>query len=376
MSLENTLRICSNIDKILEQYGNINFLSKEELYLLINYIRDNFNINTDEIFNVPCFCKDNFKDIVNYEFHNFNDTKIGGFLVKNKFPNKSYITVNTSKEGLSTLFDLTHEMIHFLLHPEDRKHYISSSLSDVDNFEWQANEGAAELLVPYKRFIPIFVKNIKNCKSSKEYIDLLVHLSDKFKVSTAVLEYRISGLKYEISQYEEGIPIDKIQFLSKTAQEENGIYIKSYNDIFRNKKTNLKDIISEFSIDRLSSDTIISSSKETIVDNSKNSEYVIKDIKNWEDALNYLKSSGKIILYATLMNTELLKINDNTVAINFINGISDFGKLILKKYMNVNLIEEQILHIFKKKMHIQYINKSNEIFDLETDDVVTDNLPF
>lgn len=73
------------------------------------------------------------------------------------------------KELESVAFDLTHEMMHFLLHPENRKYYISSSLCDIDNFEWQANEGAAELLVPYKHFIPLFTKNIKHCTSKGLY---------------------------------------------------------------------------------------------------------------------------------------------------------------------------------------------------------------
>lgn len=49
MNTSDTLEICSNLNKILEQYGNINFLSKEELYLLIDYIRYNFKINIDEV---------------------------------------------------------------------------------------------------------------------------------------------------------------------------------------------------------------------------------------------------------------------------------------------------------------------------------------
>ena len=139
MSTPNTLEICSNLDKALKQFGNINFLSKEDLYILLDYIRNCFNINTHQSFNTFDFCKNNFQNIINLEFHKFNDHKIGGFLVKNKYPDQSYITINASKESKSMLFDLTHEMIHFLLHPENRKHYISSSLCDLDNFDWQAD---------------------------------------------------------------------------------------------------------------------------------------------------------------------------------------------------------------------------------------------
>lgn len=317
MNVDKTLKICSNLDNILEQYGNINFISKEELYTLIDYIRNCFGVivEENEPFNVTKFFKDNFTDIIECHFNPFNDKKIGGFLVKNNYPEKSHIVVNSSKEPIYSLFDLTHELIHFLLHPENRQHYISTSLCNVDNFEWQANEGAAELLVPYKKFIPLFVKYIKNCKNYNQYIELIKKMSDIFIVSTAVIEYRVSGLKYEINQYENGINIDELEFLSQRAQEELGINIKSYNDIFKNKKTNLKSIISELSLQYKPNNTVsVRETSETF--ENKNIKYDY-DIHNWEDVLQFFKSSGKIVLYTNLIDTEILPIDDNIVGINF-----------------------------------------------------------
>lgn len=355
MNTSNTLEICSNLEKISEQYGNINFINKEELYLLIDYIRENFKIDINEVFNVPKFCQDNFKDIIEYDFHKFNDTKIGGFLIKNKFPEKSYITINSSKESICSIFDLTHEMIHFLLHPEDRKHYISSTLCDIDNFEWQANEGAAELLVPYKRFIPDFVKSIQKCHNRKDYNDLLFNLSNKYVVSIAVLEYRITSLKYEIHQYEEGVSIDKIQFLSKRMQEDQGIYITSYNEIFKNKKMELKSIISNFS-----SDTISHSPTEISLTNS-NSSSNLEQLKfnTWNDVLNYFKATGRIMLYMNLADTKLYVINSDTVGIEFSNNVSEFRKVLLRREANLNEITNSINILFNKKMNIKFIENSS-----------------
>ena len=75
MNTSKTLEICSNLNNILEQYGNINFLSKDDLYSLIDYIRNCFEIKIDEIFNVVQFCQNNFSEIINYDFHKFNDKK-------------------------------------------------------------------------------------------------------------------------------------------------------------------------------------------------------------------------------------------------------------------------------------------------------------
>lgn len=246
MSVSKTLDICNSIDEILNEYGNINFLTKEQLYSLIDYIRDSFDINIKEVFNVLKFYQANLSDIIKLNCHKFNDKKIGGLLIKNKFPELSYITINDSKEAESMAFDLTHELIHFFLHPENRKNYISSSLCDIDNFEWQANEGAAELLVPYRRFIPHFSKNIKVCSSRADYLELLSYLSNTYKVSTAVLEYRIAGLKYEIKQFENGTDVNDLQILSKSAQEEQEISIVPYNIMFKNKKNEFRSNVNHF----------------------------------------------------------------------------------------------------------------------------------
>lgn len=372
MNTNNTLEVCSNLDNILEQYGNINFISKEELYLLIDYIRDSFEIYLDgDAFNIIKFYKNNFSGILDYQLHSFNDKTIGGFLVKNKYPEKSHIVINSSKDGLSSLFDLGHELIHFLLHPEDRNHYISTSLCNIDNFEWQANEGAAELLVPYRKFIPKFARNIKKCKNYNDYITLVKKLSDDFVVSTAVIEYRIKGLKYEIYQYENGTIIDNLKFLSQRAQEENGINITPYNIIFKNKKNSLKDILADFTINDIPKHIIKQADDLFGGDNEKQNQ----PIENWEDILDYFKSNGKIVLYTNLVNTELLPINDNTVGINFIKGLTPFGKTVLEKENNFRLIEQQVSLLFNKKMNINFINKSSENVNIKIHSS-EDDLPF
>lgn len=354
MKTTDVINICTNLKNILEQYGNINFLSKEELYLIIDYIRNNFNININEVFNVPNFCQNNFSELITYDFHNFKSNKIGGFLVKNTLPEKSFITINSSKERISMLFDLTHEMIHFLLHPENRRHYISSSLCDIDNFEWQANEGAAELLVPYKKFIPIFVKNIKNCNTQNDYIDFLTYLSDKYTVSTAVLEYRLSGLKYEIEQYEKGIPIENIEFLSKRAQEERGIFITSYNDIYMKHHKKLKFILSK------NSNNSIEKFENQPIQNKVNTlSSSFKSITTWTEFLSYLKDIKKVFLYINLLNTELILVNDTTVSINFVNGISNLCKAIIERNDNYELIKNFIYNMFHKNMSIQFVDSTN-----------------
>ena len=68
----------------------------------------------------------------------------------------------------------------------------------------------------------------------------------------------------------------------------------------------------------------------------ENAEHIIQ---NWDDILNYFKATGKIVLYTNLINTEMFPIDDNTIGINFLNGMTSFGKAVLSKKQNIESID-------------------------------------
>lgn len=77
--------------------------------------------------------------------------------------------------------------------------------------EWQANEGAAELLLPYKDFIPRFVQTAKYVEENYEPLEEVYNeLARFYKVMPIVVDYRIRNLESEILQYINGTPIERI----------------------------------------------------------------------------------------------------------------------------------------------------------------------
>ena len=78
----------------------------------------------------------------------------------------------------------------------------------------------------------------------------------------------------------------------------------------------------------------------------------------WSKIVNGLKSSGKIMLYTNLINTNLSDINDMTVGIEFPNGITAFGKTVLEKPENKQELERLVSMEYGKVMKIKYIDKS------------------
>ena len=82
---------------------------------------------------------------------------------------------------------------------------------------------------------------------------------------------------------------------------------------------------------------------------SRNSE------EYWPQILNELKQSGKRVLYTNLMGTNAKEINDMTVGIEFPNGMTSFGKIVLDKTENLKEISNLVSIACGKEMQIKYI---------------------
>ena len=81
-------------------------------------------------------------------------------------------------------------------------------------------------------------------------------------------------------------------------------------------------------------------------------------ITNWQGVLNDLKKKGKVMLYANLVGTEAVEVNDMTVAIRFYNGLNDFRERLLKQSENINLLTKEISMMCGKTMQIKFEDAS------------------
>lgn len=74
-----------------------------------------------------------------------------GFLIRNQKPDPSIIVINSNISNQDKNFAICHEIIHYFCHPiehEDKLFAAYNKKYSVSAQEQQANEGAAELLVP------------------------------------------------------------------------------------------------------------------------------------------------------------------------------------------------------------------------------------
>ena len=87
----------------------------------------------------------------------------------------------------------------------------------------------------------------------------------------------------------------------------------------------------------------------------KNTNINLEPERFWPKVVNELKDEGKIVLYTNLINTKATKISDMTIGIEFLNGMTAFGKTVLEKPENKKEIELLVSKACHQEMNIKYI---------------------
>lgn len=209
------------------------YLTKKELYSLVHKHKTRLGLkNSDYGFNMIHLCRQ--KGIL-LEQLPFKTKYLRGMAVVGNESEEDIILLNHNRDIVEQNFDCSHEYMHLCLHRNKDKKIFNCMdalyVKQDEYIEWQANEGAAELLVPYKELLPLIKyfnpHDLYDIKHLKEYV------ADMFGVTIKVIEFRLESLKYEIHQYLNGVPLDEIEILSRSQQLRLSINVKSLNDIER-----------------------------------------------------------------------------------------------------------------------------------------------
>jgi len=198
-------------------------MTKVELYAFVNNLRNNLYLYNSYPISSKAIAS-RYSEITIEEI-DFSDTRIGGVLMKG---NKcSFIGLNSCRNYYEQNFDCMHELIHFWKHPLNE--YTCYSIPRNSYLEWEANEGAAEMLVPYYKFIPEVYELYRYICNTQQPIDYLTHLAERYFVTPRVIQLRINSLSYELSQYASGVPLNNLRIISKKCQERLGINIPDFS---------------------------------------------------------------------------------------------------------------------------------------------------
>lgn len=253
---------------------------------------------------------------------------------------------------------------------------------DLGNFLWEMIKQTKDILM-YKvsREAGIYneeekkqIANLAEKVSKEELINIIYKLSElenKMKWSsqkTIIFETEIIKLcmKEDTKSIEE-----RVEKLEKQISE--GIKIteknKSFNEITeKNSYVEAKKKIDDNAIYEKKVETKKNIEKKE----EQNKEFEpAKSLSNgniitsWPNVLSDLKKQGKVMLYANLINTEAIEINDMTVGIKFNNGLNAFRKELLQKPENMSVLVKEISMVCGKTMQVKLeegtvINKTTE----------------
>ena len=159
----------------------MNFLNKAELYRRIEPIRQSAPKGRFDPYALARTLG------IEIEVYAFDSARLAGVLLRGKHKSKIILSANRPPEG---------------------RRFLCTGDDAVSAIEWQANEGAAELLMSYNEFIP-FYENIRSLFFTDRE-RALRRAAEHFGVSAGMISTRLQSLSPEIAQYEHGVPLDKI----------------------------------------------------------------------------------------------------------------------------------------------------------------------
>lgn len=231
---------------------------------------------------------------------------------------------------------------------------------DLYNFLWE--------IIKYLKDVLLFKATKKLELYSSEELEVIKSISEK------VSKEKILNIIYFFSDLEKDIKWSS----QKTIMLQAGI-IKVSAKSSCNGVEDLENRINEleaklssgnFAVasNSVSKTSLTSSSNEAMLkpkntteetkDNSSNNNINSdgETLGSWGRIVDYLKRSGKIRLFTCLANTKAKQVGDMIIEVYFLNGLTPFNKTILEDSVNKSELDQAIVKIIGKEMHVKYID--------------------
>lgn len=206
------------------------YIEKEKLYKLVDEKLAELGITEESYPLDSCAIARSIGPSLIIEQHKFPTNKMGGILYKGEVV--STLALNTLRSDKGKNFDCMHEPMHFWLHPPGMMLCIDNNyILQNSGIEWQANEGAAQALMPVRLFIKKYMELKGNTSA----------LSNFFRVGERSIEYRIRNLKLSHYDHKKNSTYSKVKsIICSCTPESNAAYCPkcgyktslNINDIF------------------------------------------------------------------------------------------------------------------------------------------------
>ena len=237
---------------------------------------------------------------------------------------------------------------------------------DVTNLIWE--------LIKYIKDILVYKTSKKLDLYSSEEIKVIAELSEK------ISKERLLKIIYDLSECENNIKwssqkslmlqVEVIKLCSKESSEASATGLEDINNRITKLEQKIKNIGSmDFSKVEKNPENQPSSNAnaqkvattQKSEDNKKVDTSKIKGLDFWPKVIDTLKKSGKILVATNLLNTKLVEINDMTIGIIFINGLTPFVKTVLEKPENHTELVRLISTECGKTMQVKLLDSNDNI---------------
>ena len=176
--------------------------ARAALYRRIDGIRSAWNAGSRHF---DAFCIARSLAGVKLREARFSTPAFRGLLVTSPDKARAIIVLNSLRSEEEQMFDLTHELVHYALHPPT----TDSGLYDP-GFEWEADEGAAELLMPRQ----VILEDMYICRESvRGRATLRAYARARaahFGVTESRMRARMESLASDIRLALAGVPPEEI----------------------------------------------------------------------------------------------------------------------------------------------------------------------
>ena len=243
---------------------------------------------------------------------------------------------------------------------------------DLINFLWEMIKYTKDILVMkigknpeiYSNEEIVQIKEIAEKTSKDRLLNIILKLSEmenKIKQSTQkTIIFQTGIISLCVNEETKGLEerIKAIESKMQTGITNNTIQVQNTEPRqISTPKENIKTQVEENKPIELDNKKITNKSSNQNEKTQTISTANLKSKEFWPNILQQLKSNGKLMLYANLLNSRAVEINDMTIGIEFSSELNDFRRQLLEKNENLQEVTKLVSIACGKEMQIKYIDK-------------------
>lgn len=188
-----------DVDAFTRQVGDcttLPYIERDELYEKMESVRALLGITLDDYPVDFGRVLQKLSPVLAVHTEPFEYRRFCGFLIKNRLPARSHVVINSRLNPEDQYFAAVHELVHFLCHDVER--FLCNPFTQTvhGKFEWQANEGAAELILPQAFFVEDFLLSLDVYRDFGLAIQNTAAVN---RVCEQVVRFRLKNLKRDFA---------------------------------------------------------------------------------------------------------------------------------------------------------------------------------